>query len=131
MADFKPRYPQPFNLAEAVGLDVSVITQEIARLEDSIRRLRETQVMLKEHTSLSTPGDVDPEITLAIEENGVVISSQEERIEILKAALREKGVSGAHYNPSPTMLDQSAAAPARSLSENLNDVQDDGGGVFL
>ncbi|TFK43445.1 hypothetical protein BDQ12DRAFT_718665 [Crucibulum laeve] len=100
--EYKPRYPQPFTLSEAIALDVSVITEEISRLQNSLKHLRETQDMLKDHIMVEAPADPDPEITKAIEENEVVIGSQDERISILKMALAEKGiVAGSHYDDSP------------------------------
>ncbi|KAF8663491.1 hypothetical protein AX16_001059 [Volvariella volvacea WC 439] len=72
--EYRPRYPQPFTLADAVQLDVSTITQEIARLQDSIRRLKETQTALQEIASSTPSGEVvDPEYERAIEENRVVM----------------------------------------------------------
>ncbi|KAH9938194.1 uncharacterized protein B0H18DRAFT_1112373 [Fomitopsis serialis] len=96
--DYRPRYSQPFTLQEAVGLDVSVITEEIARLQHSLQHLRRTQTELKV-VSDEAP---DPEFTKAIEENDLVIGSQEERVSILKMALTEKGVlMGSHYDDIP------------------------------
>ncbi|KAJ3555538.1 hypothetical protein NP233_g12185 [Leucocoprinus birnbaumii] len=102
--EYHPRYAQPFTLAEAVGLDVSVITDEIARLHNSLKHLQETQKMLREYQSAEAPGTVDPEIRKALDENEVVIGSQTERISILKMALAEKGVvDSSHYDiPDPT-----------------------------
>ncbi|KIM46100.1 hypothetical protein M413DRAFT_441161 [Hebeloma cylindrosporum] len=121
--DYKPRFSQPFTLNEAIGLDVAVITEEMSRLQNSLERLRETQKILQE--AISDPGEPDPEIKLAFEENQVVIGSQEERISMLKMALLEKGiVAGSHYglteslstNPSPNLL---TTTPTSSL--NLGD----------
>jgi len=96
--DYRPRYSQPFTLQEAVGMDVSVITEEIARLQHSLQHLRRTQSEL-ELVSDEAP---DPEFTKAIEENDLVIGSQEERISILKMALTEKGIlMGSHYDDIP------------------------------
>jgi hypothetical protein len=88
--DYKPRYTQPFTLAEASGLDVETITEgglfrlrvkghrlilpEIARLQNSLQHLSDTQRMLREHVaSVRPPEEVDVEITKAIEENEVVM----------------------------------------------------------
>ncbi|KAJ7908255.1 hypothetical protein B0H13DRAFT_1474647, partial [Mycena leptocephala] len=97
--EYKPRYAQPFTLAEARLLDVETITEEIARLQNSLQRLGETQDMLREHVASIQPGEeVDPEIAKAIEENETVIGSQSERISILKIALADKGIiAGSHY----------------------------------
>ncbi|KIY67947.1 hypothetical protein CYLTODRAFT_422072 [Cylindrobasidium torrendii FP15055 ss-10] len=114
---FKTQYPQPFSLLEAISLDVAVITEEIARLQDSLRRLRETQDILTEH--LREENDVD--ISKAVEENIVTIASQEERVEMLKVALKEKGVV---YNPHydlPTSKPPATAAPARPVGNGLDD----------
>ncbi|KAK7470532.1 hypothetical protein VKT23_001957 [Stygiomarasmius scandens] len=113
--DYTPRYAQPFTLSEAIALDVSTITEEIARLQNSLKHLNETQEFLKEAIGAESTDTVDPELTQAYEENQVVIGSQEERISILKLALTEKGVStGTHYelaqarepakNPQPSSI---------------------------
>ncbi|KAJ6598961.1 hypothetical protein DFH09DRAFT_849813, partial [Mycena vulgaris] len=98
--DYRPRYTQPFTLAEARLLDVETITEEIARLQNSLHRLGETQEMLRDHVASIQPGEnVDHEITKAIEENETVIGSQSERISILKMALADRGiVAGSHYD---------------------------------
>jgi len=95
--EYKPRFAQPFTLTEAIQFDVSLITEEIARLQNSLQLLRQTQELLREHAA--TEPEVDVEISKAIEENEVVIGSQEERIGILKMALSEKGIiAGSHYD---------------------------------
>ncbi|GBE79698.1 hypothetical protein BKA93DRAFT_758315 [Sparassis latifolia] len=141
--DYKPRFYQPFSLEEAVRMDVSVLTEEISRLQNSIEHLKTTQEELKEAMS-STP---DPEFTKAVEENEVVIGSQEERISILRVALTEKGVlSSSHYNPvvttghavnghtsqqtGPDHTNNTAQAAA-SLSSQTDPHSDDGGGIHL
>ncbi|KAF7352704.1 hypothetical protein MVEN_01236400 [Mycena venus] len=113
--EYKPRYPQPFSLTEAKLLDVETITEEIARLQNSLHRLNETQDMLREHVASMQQGEeVDPEITKAIEENETVIGSQSERISMLKMALLDKGiVAGSHYDlasPPPRVVAEPAAA---------------------
>ncbi|KAJ6515791.1 hypothetical protein C8R45DRAFT_957619 [Mycena sanguinolenta] len=114
--EYKPRYSQPFSLEEAKLLDVQTITEEIARLQNSLQRLGETQTMLREYVASTQPSEeVDPEITKAIEENETVIGSQTERISMLKMALLDKGiVAGSHYDvdlPSPPA--EPIPAPAR------------------
>lgn len=92
--EYSPRYPQPFTISQAVGLDVGMITEEIARLQNSLAYLRSTQAQLKEVNDESP----DPEFTKAMEENDDVIGSQEERISMLKIALTEKGIPmDGHY----------------------------------
>lgn len=90
--NYKPRYPQPFTLTEAVSLDVSVITEgwllvvlwslsdkslscfaEIARLQNSLQHLRQTQQGLREYLESELPGNADPEISKALEENEAVM----------------------------------------------------------
>lgn len=92
--EYKPKFSQPFTLQEASALDVAIISEEIARLQNSLKHLRETQKNLS-----SDPDAIDDEISLALEENKVVIGSQEERISILRMALAKKGVlAGSHYD---------------------------------
>jgi len=117
--EYKPRYTQPFTLAEAKLLDVETITEEIARLQNSLQRLGETQDMLREHVaSMQSGEEVDPEISKAIEENETVIGSQSERISMLKMALLDKGiVAGSHYDlaappPRAVVTPIPAAPPA-------------------
>ncbi|KAG5639279.1 hypothetical protein H0H81_004940 [Sphagnurus paluster] len=71
--DFIPRYAQPFSLADAVKLDVAVITEEITRLQNSLKHLKETQAGLQEYIDSETPTEVDVEIAKALEENKIVM----------------------------------------------------------
>ncbi|KAI0068779.1 hypothetical protein BV25DRAFT_1786088, partial [Artomyces pyxidatus] len=101
---YQPRHSQPFTLAEAVGLDVPIITDEIARLHNSLQHLKETQQELRQ---LIQEPEKDPVLLEAFQDNETVITygylgisgSQEERISILNMALVEKGViaSSGHY----------------------------------
>ncbi|KAF8076489.1 hypothetical protein FPV67DRAFT_1471778 [Lyophyllum atratum] len=132
--DFIPRYAQPFTLAEAVRLDVAVITEEITRLQNSLQHLKQTQTTLQEYIEAESPGDVDPEITQALEENKTVVGSQEERILMLKLALSEKGVHySSHFDlqPSsttPAVLPTSAQpTTTRNASQTLPHDEDEGG----
>jgi hypothetical protein len=81
--DFIPRHKQPFTLAEAIQLDPSLIADgrnidgyatrvgflilymhlcvEIARLQNSLKHLRETQVALREHIRDAPEHDADVE----------------------------------------------------------------------
>ncbi|KAK7061810.1 hypothetical protein R3P38DRAFT_2831682, partial [Favolaschia claudopus] len=121
--EYKPRYKQPFTLSEAKLLDVETITTEISRLQDSVKRLGETQVMLKEHVASQPSAEVDPEITRAIEENETVIGSQTERVSMLKTALLDKGiVAGSHY-------DIEMAPPPRKAEAISTTEANEGGGV--
>ena len=79
--DHAPRHSQPFTLAEAFGFDVFVIMEgsasflteepglqhstEINRLENSLKKLRETQEFLQSYLE-ATPDD---EIAQVLEEN--------------------------------------------------------------
>ncbi|KAF8812526.1 hypothetical protein BYT27DRAFT_7182968 [Phlegmacium glaucopus] len=138
--DYKPRYAQPFTLAEATALDVSVISEEISRLQNSLKYLRETQEVLKAALAETSTEPPDSEIAKAFEENQVVIGSQEERISILKMAMTEKGIiSASHYDPQQaTPLSQSSIIPSNPshtttssplVDTALSDVEEDG--VYL
>ncbi|KAF7292408.1 hypothetical protein HMN09_01224900 [Mycena chlorophos] len=108
--DYRPKYAQPFTLTEARLLDVQTIAEEIARLQNSLQHLHDTQTMLKE----AMESDPDPELTKALEENRTVIcsGSQTERIAILKLALSDKGViMSEHYDP-PKNTGPAATPPA-------------------
>ncbi|EKM80122.1 hypothetical protein AGABI1DRAFT_127801 [Agaricus bisporus var. burnettii JB137-S8] len=139
--EFIPRYAQPFTLNEAIGLDVSVIVDEIARLQNSLKHLRETQTLLREFQSQEAPGTADPEVQKALEENEVVIGSQTERITILRMALAEKGVGdGRHYDASrtsPTGSEESITEQRdSSIQTQATDTErqtgpEDGGGIHL
>ncbi|KAJ4481653.1 hypothetical protein C8J55DRAFT_512228 [Lentinula edodes] len=136
--ELRPRYNQPFTLSEAILLDISTISEEITRLQYSIKRLRETQETLQEVIDeAESPGAVDVEIVQAFKENQEVIGSQEERILILKLALADKGVSsGAHYDVD-TSTQMTAKSPPHDLhfSEDHNGSgsieEDDSGGLHL
>jgi hypothetical protein len=87
---------------------------EIARLQNSLKHLRETQIILSSHPKDSDA--IDDENLLALEENKVVMyvrrqpasskltvqensGSQEERISILRMALAKRGILvGSHYD---------------------------------
>ncbi|KAF8913985.1 hypothetical protein CPB84DRAFT_1840752 [Gymnopilus junonius] len=117
---YRPRFAQPFTLSQAIGLDVGVITEEIARLQNSLKHLKETQTILK--SALKEEGQPDPELSKAYEENELVIGSQEERISILKMALTEKGiVAGSPYDPQ-------SAPQTETIT---NDTSEEGEGVYL
>ncbi|KAJ6628721.1 hypothetical protein B0H10DRAFT_1988973 [Mycena sp. CBHHK59/15] len=123
--DYKPRYAQPFTLTEAKLLDVETITEEIARLQNSLQRLHETQQMLREYISMQSGEEVDVEIAKVIEENETVIGSQLERISILKMALAHHGiVAGSHYDiPLPSYT----AGATQTAATHLTDSEDNGG----
>ncbi|KAF9534235.1 hypothetical protein CPB83DRAFT_843905 [Crepidotus variabilis] len=113
--EYKPRFSQPFTLEEALLFEVPVITEEISRLENSLKHLQETQDQLRRFSEESET--TDPDITKAYEENQVVIGSQEERISILKMALMEKGLSmGPHYQTGPLPKPQTSRSPNVSTS---------------
>ncbi|KAF8529178.1 hypothetical protein BU17DRAFT_37867 [Hysterangium stoloniferum] len=101
--EYTPRYSQPFSVEQAVLLEMPVITAEIARLQHSLLHLRNTQSELK--ASIDSEEQADPVIVEAFEENKTVISSQEERISMLRLALKKKGVltgNNPHYDLEPS-----------------------------
>jgi len=117
---YKPRYSQPFTLAEAKALDLSVISEEISRLQNSLKYLSETQVVLKSALAETTEPP-DSEILQAFEENQVVIGSQEERITILKMAITEKGIiPGSHYDLAPISESQESRQESQPLITQPN-----------
>ncbi|KAJ3843389.1 hypothetical protein F5878DRAFT_605042 [Lentinula raphanica] len=129
--EHRPRYNQPFTLSEAILLDVSTISEEITRLQYSIKRLRETQETLKAVIDEAASAETaDTEIVQAYQENKDVIGAQEERILILKLALVDKGASsGAHYD-----LDAKGAPPQDPNGEDLDELhpsEDHSGGLHL
>ena len=83
--EYTPRYPQPFTFWQAVQLDVPIITEgtraitvkvgilrylsEIARLQNSLVHLRETQQSLQE----AIDDTRDPDFMQALEENAGVM----------------------------------------------------------
>ncbi|KAJ3976253.1 hypothetical protein EV361DRAFT_790616 [Lentinula raphanica] len=133
--EHRPRYNQPFTLSEAILLDVSTISEEITRLQYSIKRLRETQETLKAVIDEAASAETaDTEIVQAYQENKDVMCvlgcAQEERILILKLALVDKGASsGAHYD-----LDAKGAPPQDPNGEDLDELHPSGdhsGGLHL
>ncbi|KAG5724962.1 hypothetical protein E4T56_gene12490 [Termitomyces sp. T112] len=137
--DFIPRYAQPFTLAEAIKIDVAVITEEITRLQNSLRHLNQTQTTLQEYINEEPSNDVDSEIIKALEENKTVIGSQEERIFILKLALSDKGVHyGSHYDvnfgPPPAKTSRPSSNPSTTLPASTATTispEDDVDGIHL
>ncbi|KAI0638146.1 hypothetical protein C8Q77DRAFT_1153815 [Trametes polyzona] len=140
--EYRPRYSQPFTLEEARQLAVPIITEEIARLQNSLVHLRRTQDELQDALA-GSPGDAD--LKEAYEENEDVIGSQKERITILRMVLVEKGVPmGAHYDvPQAQSRPGGAAAPTASPVQpngrtengeeagNRDGITNDDGGVYL
>jgi len=93
---------------------------EISRLGHSLNHLKNTQQQIQEFLR-GTPAD--RELTDAFEENKHVISSQEERIAMLRVVLQQKAgppATNGHYQPHPASANKSAA----HLAEEEN-------GVFL
>jgi len=131
--EYHPKHPQPFSLSDALKFDLATITEEIARLENSLQHLRRTQDELRSYSD-----DHDPELSQVLLENEEVIASQEERINMLNIALNEKGVStaGGHYERTETRVSTgivaSASAPRQPpapLPDEPNGTGD--GGVLL
>ncbi|KAH9045569.1 hypothetical protein EDB85DRAFT_1848629, partial [Lactarius pseudohatsudake] len=90
--EYHPKHPQPFSFSDALKFDVATITEEITRLQNSLRHLKRTQDELRTYSD-------GPELAQVLRENEAVIASQEERVSMLNMALIEKGVvtSGSHY----------------------------------
>jgi len=127
--EFRPKHPQPFSLSDALKFDPATITEEIARLENSLQHLRRTQDELRSYSD-------DPELSQYLRENETVIASQAERIDMLNIALNEKGVvaSGSHYELTNTpaaasALRQPPSRPPDAVIDESNDAID--GGVML
>ncbi|KAG8830362.1 hypothetical protein FRC18_008203 [Serendipita sp. 400] len=123
--DFVPKFKQPFSIQVASGLDIQTLMNELSRLDDSVRRLSETQDTLKEFLDEATrKGEQrDPELEAAFEENKDVIGSQEERIHMITLVLVEKGVSAeslAHYLPK-------SQDPRGQSLNTMEPINDDGG----
>ncbi|KAJ2920130.1 hypothetical protein MD484_g337, partial [Candolleomyces efflorescens] len=105
---------------------------EISRLQNSLNKLYETQVQLKEYVEESKEGgESDPEILQAMADNVVVIGSQQERISILKMALSEKGIvtSGAHYEQQGAKVNHGNHTEQQGTT--VETTGDDEGGVYL
>ncbi|KAI0284383.1 hypothetical protein BGY98DRAFT_907466, partial [Russula aff. rugulosa BPL654] len=64
---YRPKHPQPFSLSEALKFDPATITEEIARLENSLQHLRRTQDELRSYS------DDDPELSQYLRENEAVM----------------------------------------------------------
>ncbi|WWC90571.1 uncharacterized protein L201_005507 [Kwoniella dendrophila CBS 6074] len=105
---FTPKHAQPFSLEEAMGLEVEQLVNEVKRLQNSIQHLQRTQKELKSYLD-SEEGKEDlnqgenGEINKAYKENEETISSQSERITLIKLALLNKLGSDArleHYGLS-------------------------------
>ncbi|KAK0191080.1 hypothetical protein F5146DRAFT_1047047 [Armillaria mellea] len=138
--EYTPRYAQPFTLNQAIQLDIPVITEEIARLQNSLQHLRETQELLAQYIA-ENPDDKDAEMEKAFKENETVIGSQEERVGMLRMALSEKGVNpGSHYALSPSngipterdTVQRSTDSPVgRDQMNEIVAESDDDGGIHL
>ncbi|KAK0453502.1 hypothetical protein EV421DRAFT_685146 [Armillaria borealis] len=137
--EYTPRYAQPFTLNQAIQLDIPVIIEEIARLQNSLQHLRETQELLGQYIA-ENPEEQDAEIEKAFKENETVIGSQEERVGMLRMALSEKGVNpGSHYAVSPSngilaerdIVQRSTGPVTGNQTNEVAAESDDDGGVHL
>ncbi|KAG9128211.1 hypothetical protein FRC07_002829 [Ceratobasidium sp. 392] len=143
MPTFQPIYPQPFTFDHACQLDAPTISAEIARLQHSLQALGSTQMQLQE--AIAGESSPDLELEQALQENSVVIASQEERIVMLRKALEAQGAAIAdnpHYNlqqppvPAPiTARPSQTTPPVLSNEDAVNPLnahgEDDSGGVYL
>ncbi|KAI9512190.1 hypothetical protein F5148DRAFT_1164688 [Russula earlei] len=122
--EYRPKHPQPFSFSDALKFDHATITEEIARLQNSLQRLENTQHELRAHPD-------DPELAQALRENEAVIASQEERINMLSLALAEKGVvaSGSHYDLKWAPSAEPLAPPSDATINELSETND--GGIVL
>ncbi|KAF8268218.1 hypothetical protein EI94DRAFT_1829598 [Lactarius quietus] len=100
----------PVIITSASQLDPTTITDEITRLQNSLRHLKRTQDELRAYSD-------GPELALALRENDAVIASQEERIYMLNMALIENGVisSSGHYEPTQPALLLLSTSSSREL----------------
>lgn len=64
--EYIPKYSHPFTFEQALAFDPQVVSDEIARLENSISHLRRTQDELAEYAS-------DPDVSQAVEENNITM----------------------------------------------------------
>lgn len=93
---FSPKHDQPFTISEASELEVETLTSEVSRLRNSISHLlssnEEILLFIDEEKQGQKPaeragGDEEAEMLAVVQENEQVIESQEERIQMVKAAL--------------------------------------------
>lgn len=97
-------------------MDVPVITEEIGRLQNSLVHLKRTQDELQ----MAAKADPDPEFIKAIEENELVIGSQQERVAILKMALTERGIlMGSHYDVASLPPNEPSRTITQTSSETI------------
>ena len=119
------RYGRPdVQRSEVETWDVATITEEIARLQNSMIHLDETQKILAEQMTAEPD---DPEWKVAYDENVETISSQNRRIEMMKQVLEGKGIMyNAHYGVK-------AAAPAQPAERSSTEAApaEEGGGIHL
>lgn len=105
-------------MEEAVELDLHTLTMELARLQDSVNRLEDTQKSLAEF--LDASADKDEDLSTAYKENVDVIGSQKERMNMIRLALSHKGVSSeslSHYIPEGNSSTRVAQADASTTEE--------------
>ncbi|KAJ9096072.1 hypothetical protein QFC21_005437 [Naganishia friedmannii] len=90
---FTPQYTHPFTFEELCELEVPIIAAEIPRLEHSVSRLKDSNHQIQSHVEgLTDPDDTEEaqEMNDVIQENEQTIKAQEERILLLKHALKAK-----------------------------------------
>ncbi|POY69888.1 hypothetical protein BMF94_7112 [Rhodotorula taiwanensis] len=132
--DYKPRHAQPVTLAQLRQLEPELLTNEIARLENSVQHLEASNVELKQWAGMTTGAEtaeshdeVDEEtrreFAEAAHENEETIASQRERLSMIRLVLEEKiGVDATnpHYElpshgPSSGSASEGVAQPGDGL----------------
>ncbi|KAH9179868.1 hypothetical protein EDB89DRAFT_1923631 [Lactarius sanguifluus] len=66
--EYHPKHPQPFSFSDALKFDVATITEEITRLQNSLRHLKRTQDELRAYSD-------GPELAQVLRENEAVMMS--------------------------------------------------------
>lgn len=88
---FEPKHSHPFTLFEATTiLDVSTLTTEISRLENSIAHLRRTNDELRAFEAEEQDVQERKELADVARENELTVEAQTERIEMCRRALVDK-----------------------------------------
>ncbi|KAG7527928.1 hypothetical protein FFLO_06496 [Filobasidium floriforme] len=107
-APYQPKHDQPFTLADAVDLDVGILSNEITRLRNSLDHLRASNRELEAFIKDPENADDTDGLEEVIKENEQVIEVQEDRIDLLKHALEQKIGS----DPANKHYDSVVSAPA-------------------
>ncbi|GAA6060202.1 hypothetical protein JCM10212_002281 [Sporobolomyces blumeae] len=129
--EFRPVHQHPVTLAELSRLEPELLSNEIARLENSIRHLRRSNDEVIEFLDGDEASDLDgdsrAEFVDSVRDNDETIATQQERIAMIRISLEEQiGVqaSNSHYSVRPDPAPTSTATTGTNQGDDEEEVEE-------